>query len=110
MPANYLLKKSKNDQYYFSLTAENNEPILSSEMYVARGGAENGIESVRKNSANDDRYERKMSSDGKNYFVLKAGNNEVIGNSEMYSSESAMENGIAAVMRVGPSAAVKDQS
>lgn len=49
-----------------------------------------------------------MSADGKHYFVLKAANSEVIGNSEMYSSEGAMENGIEAVMRVASAAPIKD--
>jgi uncharacterized protein YegP (UPF0339 family) len=101
---------SSNQQYYFKLTAENNEPILSSEMYTSKAGAEKGIESVKTNSPNDERYERKVSSNGKPYFVLKAANHEVIGNSEMYSSESSMENGINAVKRVGSMATVKDET
>jgi len=108
MPANYVLKMSSDQQYYFILTAENNETILTSEMYRAKASAENGIRSVRENSPHDERYERKISSSGRHYFVLKAANNQVIGNSEMYSSEDAMENGIAAVKRVGSSARIKD--
>jgi uncharacterized protein YegP (UPF0339 family) len=108
MPANYVLKMSSNQQYYFTLTAENNEPILSSEMYKSRESAEIGISSVKQNAPQVGRYERKMSADGKHYFVLKAANHEVIGNSEMYSSEDAMENGIQAVMRVGPRANITE--
>lgn len=47
MPAQYVLRKSTNDQYYFSLTAENNQKILASELYVAKNGAMNGIQSVK---------------------------------------------------------------
>ena len=48
----------------------------------AKSGAENGIESVRTNSPKDARYERKESSSGQPFFVLKAANGEPIGRSE----------------------------
>ncbi|NLG73143.1 MAG: YegP family protein [Chloroflexi bacterium] len=110
MPAQYKLRKSSNGQFYFSLTAENNEPILASEMYKSKDGALKGIESVRVNSPEDSRYVRNTSSDGKYYFVLRAANNEPIGRSEMYSSKQGMENGIQAVKRVGPNAPVSDET
>jgi hypothetical protein len=110
MPAQYNLRMSSNNQYHFSLTAENNEPILSSELYTSKDGATKGIASVRINASQYDRYSRLTSSDGKFYFVLKAANNETIGTSEMYNTEQARENGIQAVMRVAPSAPINDQT
>jgi hypothetical protein len=65
---------------------------------------------VKVNSPLDSRYEKLTSSDGKPYFVLKAANHEKIGTSETYSSKQAMENGIAAVKKVGPKAPVNDQA
>ena len=44
----YDLKKSKDDKFYFNLTAGNGQIILSSERYSSKSGATNGIESVRK--------------------------------------------------------------
>ncbi|MCV4777876.1 YegP family protein, partial [Escherichia coli] len=75
----------------------NGQVILSSETYDSRKSAENGIESVRKNSQVDARFERKTAKDGSAYFVLKAANGEPIGKSEMYKSVRSMENGIASV-------------
>ena len=46
----YELSKSSNDQFKFTLKAGNGEAILSSEQYTTRAAAENGIESVQKNS------------------------------------------------------------
>ncbi|MHB1108229.1 MAG: YegP family protein, partial [Lutibacter sp.] len=43
---------------------------------------------------------------GQPYFNLKATNGQIIGNSEMYSSESGMENGIASVKKNAPEAEV----
>lgn len=108
--AKFVLKKASNGQFYFNLLANNGEKILTSEMYKAKPGALNGIESVKKNAGNDGRYERKVSKGGKPYFVLKAGNNEIIGTGEEYSGESARDNGIAAVKSAGPMATTDDQA
>lgn len=54
------------------------------------------------------KFEVKNTSHGQFMFNLKAGNGEVIGKSEMYSSTSAMENGIASVMRNAREAQVVD--
>jgi uncharacterized protein YegP (UPF0339 family) len=108
--AKFLLRKSSDAQYFFTLIADNGEKILTSEMYKAKPGALNGIESVKKNAPNDARYERKLSKGSKPYFVLKAANNEVIGSSEEYSSESARDNGIAAVKSAAPMAMTDDQA
>ncbi|KRG44306.1 hypothetical protein ARC78_05825 [Stenotrophomonas pictorum JCM 9942] len=47
-------------------------------------------------------YELDKSSDGQFYFVLKAGNAEVILTSERYSTRTAAENGIASVQHNSP--------
>lgn len=110
MAAKYDLKKSSNGKFMFNLKAGNGEVILTSEMYEAKAGAENGIESVKKNGPDENRYERRESKRGEPYFVLKAANGQIIGMSEMYSSKSAMENGIASVMKNSADARVDDQT
>lgn len=110
MSAQFNLRKSTNNQFYFNLTAENNEIILTSEMYLTKDGAKGGFQSVRQNSPIDSRYARLISSDGKYYFRIRSTNNETIGTSEMYNSEQARENGIQAIKRVGPTAPVNDQT
>jgi len=93
-------------EYRFRLKASNGQSILASEGYSAKAGCLNGIESVRKNSQDDSRFERKKSSNGKHYFNLKASNGQVIGTSEMYESSSGMENGIASVKTNAPNATI----
>jgi uncharacterized protein YegP (UPF0339 family) len=110
MPAQYILRKSTNGQYYFSLTAANNEKILSSEQYTSKSGALNGIQSVKDNAPNDARYEKLTASNGQFYFRLRAANNQTIGASEMYKTQQARDNGIEAVKRAGPTAEVNDQT
>lgn len=108
MAGKFELYNSTNGQFRFRLKAGNGEPILSSEAYQSKSGAQNGIQSVKTNAPNDARYERKESSSGQPFFVLKAGNGEPLGRSETYSSNSAMENGIESVKRNAPEAAVDD--
>ncbi len=72
-----------------------------------RSSAENGIESVSKN-ASEDNFEMKKASDGREYFVLKATNGQVIGQSQMYESESGCTNGIDSCKENGVSENVKD--
>lgn len=102
------LSKSKDGQFRFVLKAGNGEIILTSELYRSLSSAKKGIASVQKNSGNDKRFVQKTSSNGKPYFNLRAGNHQVIGTSEMYSSESACANGIASVKTNGSSQTVKD--
>lgn len=104
----FLIKKASDGQTYFNLKAGNGETILTSEMYTAKAGALGGIESVKKNASDDARYERKVSASGKHFFVLKAANHEVIGQSEMYASEAARDNAIASVKSNAPGADTKD--
>lgn len=108
MAAKFEIKDSKGGQFVFVLKAANGEPILSSETYKTKSGAQNGIESVKKNAQLESAFKADISKDKKHFFVLKAGNGEVIGNSEMYSSESAMKDGIKAVMKAAPDAKVED--
>ena len=48
-----------------------------------------------------ERFEKKTSKSGKFFFVLQSGNHQVIGQSEMYNSESGRNNGIESVKKNG---------
>jgi len=99
------VKKNK-EQYHFVLKASNGQVILSSEMYNTKAACHNGVESVKKNSTEESRYERKTAKNGKFHFNLKASNGQIVGSSQMYASESGMNNGIESVMKNAPSAEV----
>jgi uncharacterized protein YegP (UPF0339 family) len=110
MAGTYDLQHSSDGQFYFNLKAGNSKVILTSERYTTKANAIKGIKSVRKNSPLDGRYDRRTSSNGAPYFVLKAANGEPIGRSELYSARPAMENGIRSVKINGPSQRVDDQT
>src|SRR5690554_1355218 len=109
MSGDYILKRS-GDRYMFNLRAGNYQVILVSQRYATKAGAQNGIESVRKNAEIDGRYKRLKAKDGSDYFNLTAGNGEIVGTSEMYESVAAMNKGIESVKANGPTAIVKDQT
>jgi uncharacterized protein YegP (UPF0339 family) len=108
MAGTFEIKPGRTGKVRFNLKASNGQIILTSEAYESRGAASKGITSVRKNSQNDKRFERKTAKDGSPYFVLKAANGEPIGKSEMYKTKSSMENGIASVAKNAPEAPVVD--
>src|SRR5690606_25035791 len=105
----YVLTPNDKGQFSFTLKAGNGESILRSEVYNSRAAAENGIASVQKNSPEDARYERKTSSNGKEYFNLKATNGQVIGTSQMYASAASRDAGIESVRTNGPTTTVKEE-
>lgn len=96
----------KAGEHRFRLKAGNGETILTSEGYSKKDGCANGIESVRKNAANPDRFEKIATEKGKFRFNLKAANHQVIGTSQNYDSESGRDNGIASVAKNAPDAKV----
>ena len=107
--AGIFVLKPSGDQFVFNLQAANGQVILSSERYTTRASARDGIESVRQNAAQAARFERLSSAAGEPYFVLKAANGQVIGRSETYSGNAAMENGIQSVMQNAPDARLEER-
>jgi uncharacterized protein len=110
MAGKFDLKRGGTDEFMFNLKAGNGEVILTSELYKQKQSAIAGIDSVKANAGDDTRYERKTAKNGQAFFVLTATNGQTIGKSEMYSSVSAMENGIESVKNNGPVAEVDDRS
>lgn len=104
------ITKRKSGEFQFNLKASNGQIILSSEGYSSKGACQNGIESVKKNSQDDSKFDRKTSTNGKPFFNLKATNGQVIGNSEMYESVASRENGIESVKKNAPDAETSDLS
>lgn len=106
----FVVTKRANGEFQFNLKAGNGQVILASEGYTTKAACENGIESVKKNSQDDARFERLTSKNDKYYFVLKATNGQSIGSSEMYESAASRDNGIESVQKNAPDAETDDQS
>jgi len=100
--------KDKAGEFRFRLKAGNGNTILASEGYKSKSGCKNGIESVRKNSQDPDRFVKKKTDSGKFRFNLTAKNSQTIGSSQNYSSESGCDNGMKSVANNAPDAAVEE--
>ena len=98
----------KNGDPQFVLKAANGRVILASQGDKSKKSCLEGIESVKKNGALEERFERLNAKNGQPYFNLKASNGQVVGTSEMYSSATAMEKGIESVKKNAPDAVVED--
>ncbi|WP_342087431.1 YegP family protein [Dyadobacter sp. OTU695] len=106
----FVITKRANGEFQFNLKAGNGQVILASEGYTTKAACENGVESVKKNSQDDARFERLTSKNDKYYFLLKATNGQAIGSSEMYESVASRDNGIESVKKNAPDAELDDQS
>lgn len=96
----------KAGEFRFRLKAKNGQIILASEGYTQKQGCLNGIESVKKNSQDESKFEKKTTESGKFRFNLKATNGQIIGTSQNYTSEAGCLNGIESVMKNAPEAKI----
>ncbi len=99
----YQISPTSNDKFMFNLKAENNQVILTSQTYEQKQSALDGIASVQVNGPDAKNFEMLTSVSNEPYFVLKAQNGQVIGTSQMYSSTTAAQIGIASVQTNSPS-------
>lgn len=110
MPGKFEVYKDKAGEFRFRLKAANGQNILGSEGYKAKASCLNGIESVKKNSQNPDRFDKKTTASGKYRFNLTATNGQVVGTSQTYDSESGCNNGMKSVAECAPGAATDDST
>lgn len=110
MKATFEIKEAADGKFVFNLRSANDQVILTSQTYESKESAKSGIASVKHNAPLAGRYEERSGTDGRPYFVLIAGNRQVIGRSQMYSSREAMRKGIASVKKNAPVAETVDLS
>jgi uncharacterized protein YegP (UPF0339 family) len=106
----YQLAQAVDGQFYFNLRNASGQIIGTSELYTTRSAAERGVEAVDRNvgdylawsaSRSGARFAVSETSDGRYYFVLHAGNGEIVLVSEAYNSEAAALNGTFSVVDNG---------
>ena len=102
------LSKASDGQFRFVLKGDHGQALLVSELYRTKQSAQGGIAALQKNCPSDAHYEKKVASNGKFFFNLKAANHQVIANSQMYTTEQDRDAAIAGVKASGASAAVRD--
>lgn len=119
MAGKFIITRTKNGDYTFSLKAGNGEIILNaSETYTTLAACESGIASVkrsaqaavedqtRKESVGHPKYELYMDKAGEYRFRLTAADGASIGKSEGYKAKASAKKGIASIGRNAPDAPV----
>ncbi|MFK5938166.1 MAG: YegP family protein [Sulfurimonas sp.] len=104
-----ILKKSEAAEPFTFRFTSDDKVIIKSENYKAKKSAENGIESVRKNSQDEARYELKEAKNGKFFFNLKATNGQVVGTSALFATEDERTDAIATLKSEAPNATLTDE-
>jgi hypothetical protein len=103
---NFRVLEAVNGEYYFNLVAQNGEIIATGETYETRSAAERGVETVARVvegastaelNAGAPGFESFTGADGQTYFRLRAGNGEIVLQSEGYASRTGAEAGIDSV-------------
>ncbi|MDJ0990671.1 MAG: YegP family protein [Desulfobacterales bacterium] len=110
MAAEFEMRKTRSGQYVFVLKTAAGKTLLTSEPYLRRVGALEGILLVRRNALRPQWFERRAAAADRSYFVLTTAKGRVLGCGPLYASRHAMEKGIHAVMAHGPAARVLDVS
>jgi len=101
-------QSGKNNEFRFRLKAGNGQTILSSEGYTTKASCLNGIESVKKNSADPKRVTQSLTPSKMFRFSITAANNQIIGVSQNYKSISGCKNGIDSVKKNASKADIRE--
>jgi len=97
-----LFQSEKTGKFHWNLKAVNGQIILTSQAYANIPSAMRGIDSVKKQSQNRKRFEVRLTKDGRPYFVLKAGNGQIVGQSQFYKNQTGCDKGIESVQINAP--------
>jgi hypothetical protein len=108
----FVIKKTSNDGFAFTLVANNHEVVGVSQTYKSKASLKNGIESVKTNAGSDiedqtlQNFEEKKcpkweiftDKSGEFRFRLKAANGEIVlAASEGYTAKASAKKGIESV-------------
>lgn len=108
--AKFIINRSKDGSFEYTLVETDGEVILSSQGYGSKQGCKIGIGSVQSNAGADEQYERKKGRNGKVSFNLLSHNGRVIGEGGKFASEASMEKVITFLKKKAKSAKIVDVS
>lgn len=110
MSVRFEITKNEKGEFHFKLLNSDGKTLLRSEGYNAKASCTSGVDSVRKNAAEDKRFDVKTAADGRPYFNLKASNGQIVGTSPMFADTAACDAAIAATKAGAAAAPVDDKS
>jgi uncharacterized protein len=83
--------KGSDARYYFHFNDASGKAFLFSQAYIREKDAENGIQSVIRNAADEKRFIKRTNTEGGHFFILRAGNKQEIAQSRVFSSLAELE-------------------
>jgi uncharacterized protein YegP (UPF0339 family) len=98
-PGKVAIYQSTDGQWRFRVVAGNGRTLLSSESYVSKQGAENGLASVLENGVDPLQYQVNQTAAGKYNLRLRAANYEVIAFTQQYATKSSATRAIGSCVR-----------
>lgn len=108
MAAIYEIFIDADGKFRFWLISDSGRLLLRSKAHESRDDCETDIESAKRNAAARQRFERKETTDGKCYFVLKAANDRTLARSAKFRSADFLEDTLEIVHRNAPKSPVND--
>lgn len=94
-PGESAISRNKAGSWLFHTIGKRGERVLSSQAYVTRASAANGILAVEENGVDVEQYKVSQNSDGTWRFSLRAKNFQEIATSGSFSTEAAAKAGAA---------------
>ncbi|HET9993512.1 MAG TPA: YegP family protein, partial [Kofleriaceae bacterium] len=91
------IEQGSTNQFRFNVFASNGQVVLSSESYTTAAAAWNGAFAVQDAATLDASFAIKTSADNRFYFTLTAQNGQIVGISQMYTTQASAQAGIASV-------------
>ena len=118
MPAKFIIKSSKDGQFYFNLYATNGRVIATSETYTTLQNCKKGVASVKNNALShvedttveavvtlkNPKFVLFLDKAEKYRFNLQASNGEVVSISQGYTTKASALGGIASIAENAPDA------
>lgn len=89
--------QNKAGKFAFRLVGSNGQLLLSSEPFGTRSAAQSAVKAVVESADAESNFERRESTHGDYYFVLKSASGRILARSDSFASEAGRETGIWAV-------------
>lgn len=99
----WTLIPNRDGTVYFTLKASNGEELLKSIAYANLRGSKKGMETYKRNIAND-KFTINKSRNGQYYFILKSGNGRILYTSTRFKNRANCEYSIESVKRFSQTA------
>ena len=94
MSSRYVLKRSKDGMFTFTLQTHSGEDLVTSHVYNDKDSAMRAINTARRLAQREDNYELLRTNNGLIYFVLKNTRGEVLGQSREYNDAESLRQAI----------------